>query len=165
MSETQDKKIKVGWFSFSCCEDSTVIFTEILNDHWQEWKHLLDFRHARVLKSKNVMDEFDVAFVEGAIASDEHEEKVKEIRSRAKYLVAVGSCACIGMPSAQRNKFNTEQLHEIQYLVDRFKMAPKVMKLADVVTVDYEIPGCPMSPDDFLKKLGIIVGELQKANA
>jgi coenzyme F420-reducing hydrogenase gamma subunit len=160
----ENKKIKVGWFSFSCCEDSTVIFTEILNDHWQEWKNIMDFRHARVLKTHNVMDEFDVAFVEGAIASDEHEEKVKEIRSRAKFFVAVGSCACIGMPSAQRNNFNAEQLHEVQFLVDRFKMSPKVLKLADVVKVDYEIPGCPMNPDDFLKKLGIIVAELQKVN-
>jgi coenzyme F420-reducing hydrogenase gamma subunit len=68
------------------------------------------------------------------------------------------------MPSAQRNNFNAEQLHEVQFLVDRFKMSPKVLKLADVVKVDYEIPGCPMNPDDFLKKLGIIVAELQKVN-
>ena len=160
MSE-ENKKVKVGWFSFSCCEDSSVIFTEILNDHWQEWKHLLDFRHARILKSNNVMDAFDVAFVEGAIASDKHEEKLKEIRSRARILVAVGACACIGMPSAQRNHFSAEQMQEIQFLVDRFKMAPKVMKLADIVKVDYEIPGCPMNPDDFLKKLGIILEVLK----
>ncbi len=161
----ENKKIKVGWFSFSCCEDSTVIFTEILNDHWQEWKKILDIRHARVLQANNIMDEFDVAFVEGAIASEEHEEKLKEIRAKAKYLVAIGSCACIGMPSAQRNNFNSEQMHEIQFLVDRFKMLPKVLKLSDIVKVDYEVPGCPMSPDDFLKKLGIIIGELQKENA
>jgi coenzyme F420-reducing hydrogenase gamma subunit len=159
----ENKKIKVGWFSFSCCEDSTVVFTEILNDHWQEWKHILDFRHARVLKSKNVMDEFDVAFIEGAIASDDHEAKVKEIRSRSKIVVAVGACACIGMPSAQRNRFTAEQMQEVQFLVDRFKMLPKVLKLADVIKVDYEVPGCPMSPDDFLTKLGIVVKELQSA--
>ena len=161
MSE-ENEKVKVGWFSFSCCEDSTVVFTEILNDHWQEWKKIIDFRHARVLKSKNIMDEFDVAFVEGAIASEEHEEKLKDIRSRAKYLVAIGSCACVGMPSAQRNNFTPEQNQEIQFLVDRFKMSPKVLKLADVVEVDFEVPGCPMDPDDFLKKLGIILGKLKE---
>ncbi len=165
MADAPAEKIKVGWFSFSCCEDSTVILTEIMNDHWQEWKKIIDFRHARVLKAHNVMDEFDVAFIEGAIASEEQEEKAKEIRSRAKYVVAIGACACIGMPSAQRNNFNADQLLEIQFLVDRFRMSPKVMKLSDVVKVDYEVPGCPMNPDDFMKKLGIIVGELQKAKA
>ncbi len=161
--EVQKNKIKVGWFSFSCCEDSTVIFTELLNDHWKEWKEIFDFRHARVLKSKNIMDEFDVAFIEGAIASDEHEEKLKDIRSRAKILVAVGSCACIGMPSAQRNHFSPEQLQEVQFLIDRFKMSPKVLKVSDVVKVDYEVPGCPMNPDDFVNKVGIIIKKLQGA--
>lgn len=165
MSDEEQKKIKVGWFSFSCCEDSTIVFTELLNDHWQEWKKIFDFRHVRVLKSNNVMDEFDIAFIEGAIASDEHEEKLKDIRSRSKKLVAVGACACIGMPSAQRNHFSPEQLQEIQFLVDRFKMAPKVLKVADVVTVDYEVPGCPMNPDDFVKKVGIILNDLKEIPA
>ncbi|MBP6881267.1 MAG: hypothetical protein KBC35_01435 [Candidatus Pacebacteria bacterium] len=159
MAETKPK-VKVGWFSFSCCEDSTVILTDLLDEHWKEWKELFDFRHARVLKSKNIMDEFDVAFIEGAIASDEQEEKVKEIRSRSKRVVAVGACACIGMPSAQRNNFSPEQMQEVQFLIDRFKMAPKVMKLAEVIKVDYEVPGCPMNPNDFVKKVGIILEDL-----
>jgi len=100
------EKIKIGWFSFSCCEDSTIVFTELMNEHWQEWKNMFDIRHARVLQSHNVMDEFDIAFVEGAIASPEHEKKLKEIRSLSKKLVAVGACACTGMPSGQRNNFS-----------------------------------------------------------
>ena len=157
----EQEKIKVGWFSFSCCEDSTVVFTDLLDEHWQEWRKIFDFRNARVMKSKNLMDEFDVAFIEGAIASEEQEEKAKLIRSLSKRVVAVGSCACIGMPSAQRNNFNPEQLQEIQFLMDRFKMAPKVLKLSDVVKVDYEVPGCPMNPDDFVKKVGIVIEDLQ----
>ena len=43
------KKLRVGWFSFSCCEDSTIIFTELLNDHWQEWKDKIEFVDALVL--------------------------------------------------------------------------------------------------------------------
>jgi sulfhydrogenase subunit delta len=156
------KKIKVGWFSFSCCEDSTVVFTDIMDEHWQEWKKIFDFRHVRVLKTKNKMDAFDVAFIEGAIAADDQEEKLKDIRSRAKILVAVGACACVGMPSAQRNTFNPEQQKEIQYLVDRFKMAPKVLKVSDVVKVDYEVPGCPMDPKDFVTKVGVVIDTLKK---
>ena len=50
------EKIKIGWFSFSCCEDNTVVMTEVMNGHWQEWKQIFDFRHVRVLKSKNIYD-------------------------------------------------------------------------------------------------------------
>ena len=152
-------KIKVGWFSFSCCEDSTIIFTELLNDHWREWKGLFDFRHARVLKKNNVLDELDIAFVEGAIASPEHERKVKEIRKKSKKLVAIGACAVQGMPSAQRNFFDEKQKKDIEFLISRFQALPKVLKLSDVVKVDVEVPGCPMNPDDFLKKVDALVKE------
>ena len=36
--ESFASKLVVGWFSFTCCEDSTILFTELLNDHLDEWK-------------------------------------------------------------------------------------------------------------------------------
>ena len=158
--ETQEK-IKIGWFSFSCCEDNTIVMTEIMNDHWQDWKKLFDFRHARVLKSNNIMDEFDIAFVEGAIAGPDQEEKVKEIRSKAKYLVAVGACAVVGLPAGQRNTFTEGQKEAIDFLITRFGSLPKVLKVSEVVKVDAEIPGCPMNPDAFLKAVNTLVLELR----
>jgi len=154
-------KLKIGWFSFSCCEDSTIVFTELLNDHWQEWKELFDFRHVRVLKSKNVFDEFDIAFVEGAIASETHAKTLKEIRQKSKKLVAIGACAVQGMPSAQRNTFNEEQNKAIEFLLARFAALPKVLKLSDVVKVDAQVPGCPMDPKVFLETVNKLVSELR----
>lgn len=155
------EKIKVGWFSFSCCEDNTIVFTEIMNDHWQEWKKIFDFRHARVLKKHNIMDEFDVSFIEGAIASPEHEAKLKDIRNRSKILVAVGACAIVGLPAGQRNAFTEDQKNAIQFLVDKFGALSKVLKVADVVKVDAEIPGCPMDPKVFLEKTTAVVKMLR----
>ena len=161
-TEATDAKIKIGWFSFSCCEDNTVVFTEIMNDYWKEWKKLFDFRHARVLKSNNVLDELDIAFIEGAIASDEQAEKLKEIREKSKKIVAVGACAVVGMPAAQRNYFNESQKQEIEFLIARFKALPKVLKVSDVVAVDAEVGGCPMDPAKFLEAVSALVGELKK---
>jgi len=154
-------KIKIGWFSFSCCEDNTIVMTEVMNDHWQEWKKIFDFRHVRVLKSKNIMDEFDIAFIEGAIASPEHEKQVRDIRNISKKLVAVGACAVVGLPAGQRNTFTDEQKASIQFLVDRFGALPSVKKVAEVVKVDVEIPGCPMDPKVFLDKVNTLVAELR----
>ena len=153
----ENKKIKIGWFTFSCCEDNTIVMTEIMNDHWQEWKKLFDFRHANVLKSKNILDELDIAFIEGAIASEKHEEKLREIREKSKKLVAVGACAVVGMPAAQRNYFNEQQKQEIEFLIARFSALPKVLKVSDVVKVDAEIPGCPMEPAKFLDTVDKLV--------
>jgi len=159
--EQNTKKIAIGWFSFSCCEDSTIVFTELLNDHWQEWKQLFDFRHARVLKSHNIMDAFDIAFIEGALASPEHVEKLKDIRSRSKKLVAIGACAVTGLPAGQRANFTEGQKAEIQFLVDRFGALLKVLTVKEVVPVDAEIPGCPMDTKKFLEAVTALVAELR----
>jgi sulfhydrogenase subunit delta len=161
MTMAEQEKLKIGWFSFSCCEDNTIVMTEIMNDHWEEWKKKFDFRHARVLKSKNVMDDFDIAFIEGAIASPEQEDKLKDIRKRSKKLVAIGACAVTGLPSGQRNLFTEAQKESIEFLVARFGALPKVQRVADVVGVDAEVPGCPMEPGNFLKVLGGLAEELE----
>jgi len=145
-------KLRIGWFSFTCCEDSTIIFTELLNTRWKNWKNQLEFVHAKVLKkSPDAIPEMDIAFVEGAITGDGQEQKLKNIRQKAKYLVAIGSCAVIGSPSNQRNFFNRSQLEEINPILARFKYKEKVLKLSDVVKVDEVVPGCPMNEQIFLQ--------------
>lgn len=155
------QKIAIGWFSFSCCEDSTIVFTELMNDHWKEWKKLFDFRHAKVLQSHNVMDAFDIAFIEGALASPEHIEKLKDIRSRSKKLVAIGACAVTGLPAGQRKSFTPEQRESIQFLIDRFGALPEVKTVKEIVPVDAEVPGCPMDPKKFMDVVTAFIAELR----
>lgn len=149
----ENKRLKLGWFSFSCCEDSTIIFTELLNDHFFEWSKYIDFQHVRILKKKNKLQGLDVAFVEGAIASKKDEKKLKEIRANCKKLIAIGSCAVNAMPSAQRNEFDPKRKHEIEFIIERFHLTKKVYKLADLVKVDDQVPGCPMGEQAFLNLL------------
>lgn len=157
--EEQGKKLRIGWFTFTCCEDSTIMMIELLNDYFFEWKRLLDIRYAKVLKTKNVLDELDVAFVEGAISSEGQAEKLKKIRAVSKKLVAIGSCAVTGFPSAQRNLFDEKTRTEIQPILERFKYTDKVMKLDELVTVDAAVPGCPMETDKFLELMNQLFEE------
>ena len=76
------KKLRVGWFTFTCCEDSTIIFTELLNDYYFQWKDLVDFVHFKTVKSKNDLVNLDIAFVEGAITSKVQEDKLIKISWR-----------------------------------------------------------------------------------
>jgi coenzyme F420-reducing hydrogenase gamma subunit len=160
-----NKKLRVGWFSFSCCEDSTILFTELMNDHYEEWLKLVDFKASRILKSKNDETDLDVAFVEGAIASKKDEKKLKKLRKNSKKLIAIGSCAVTGMPSAQRNEFDAEKTKEIAFLVKRFKLAKKVVPLSKIVKVDASVSGCPMDEKVFLKLFNDLLIEFGAKNA
>jgi sulfhydrogenase subunit delta len=152
-------KLRVGWFTFTCCEDSTIMFTEYLNTHYKEWLAKIEFVHARVLRKDDTQEiqEMDVAFVEGAISSDKQEEKLKKIREKTKRLIAIGACAVTGLPSAQRNFFNEMQLNEIRPILDKFKYKDKVKKLSEVVKVDDNVPGCPMNETIFLEIMNKLI--------
>jgi len=153
--------LKIGWFSFSCCEDSTIVLTEMFNDHFEAWSKVVEFQYARVLKSKNKLEGLDVAFVEGAIASDRDAKKLKEIRKNCKKLVAVGSCAVNGMPSAQRNSFDPEREKEIEYMLEKYHLSDRVRTVGDVVKVDEKVPGCPMNEQMFLRVLDKMLKEFR----
>lgn len=157
-----DKKLRIGWFSFSCSDDSTIIFTELLNDHYKKWREKLEFVSAGFLQKRGEIRDIDVSFVEGAITSQKQEDKLLEIRKNSKRLVAIGACACTGMPSCQRNTFDEKLNSEIKNILIRFKYAKKVKKLSEMVIVDDQVPGCPMDEkifleilDKYLNKFGI----------
>lgn len=159
------KKLKIGWFSFTCCEDSTMIWIELMNQNFFKWKELLEIKHARVLKKDNKLRDIDVAFVEGAITNEADAKKLASIRKNSKRVVAIGSCAIVGMPAAQRNNFDDETKKEIAFLIERFKQADRVRMVKEVVQVDDEVPGCPMEEDAFLKILDKYLKEFGVINA
>jgi len=146
-------KLRIGWFTFTCCEDNSIVFVELLNKYYFEWIKQLDFRYCKFLKSKNVLDELDVAFIEGAISNEREKAKLLEVRNKAKYIVAVGSCACTGYPSAQRNDFSPEMKAKIEGFVKEWKLLERVLRPDEVVRVDDKVVGCPMFEAAFLTVL------------
>jgi sulfhydrogenase subunit delta len=150
----RQERLVVGWFSFTCCEDSTILFTELLNDHFDAWKRLVEFRHMKALKANNSLAGLDVAFVEGAISSESQAEEVRRIRDNAEYVVAIGACACTGKPSTSRNQFASEQINErIRWYLSHFDYGKEVKSLDEVIRVDDMVRGCPMKVPSFLQTL------------
>lgn len=152
--ENQPNKLVVGWFSFTCCEDSTILLTELLNDHLDEWKKVIEFRHMKALKTNNSLTGLDVAFVEGAISSESQAKEAQQIRENAKHVVAIGACACTGRPSTSRNQFASAQINErIRWYLSHFDYGKEVKRLNEVIQVDDMVRGCPMKVSSFLQTL------------
>ena len=129
-----------------------VEFLEILNLKYFQWAPLLDVVYSRLLKEKtNRITDMDVAFVEGGISSYSEEERLKEVRSKAKYVVAIGSCAISGAPNNWRNTFDEATQKEIEPVIKRFGHRPRVTGIGDVVKVDAIVPGCPIMDNKFIE--------------
>lgn len=152
-------KLNIAWYSFACCEDSSIMFAEFLNDYFFEFKSHFNVVDASIFSDQRDTEcPLDICFIEGASNSPEHAEKIKKLRERSKVVVAIGSCAVTGMPSAHRNSFTPDQLAEIGHIMERFEFSDKVDKLAEVITVDAKVAGCPMDLNDFLKAVnGLLV--------
>ena len=150
----QHERLVVGWFSFTCCEDSTILFTELLNDHLDEWKKVIEFRHIKALKTNNSLSGLDVAFIEGAISTESQVKEARQIRENAQYVVAIGACACTGQPSTNRNQFASEQINErIRWHLSHFDYDKEVKRLSEVIQVDDMVRGCPMKVPSFMETL------------
>ncbi len=103
-----------------------------------------------------------IAFVEGSVGSEREEAALKRIRERAALVVACGSCACFGGVAAMEAAASRDELARRVYGATHpaYDLSPH-RPLANVVTVDVAIPGCPMEKDEFLRAVaGLLNGDL-----
>jgi len=140
------EKPKVGIFGFTGCEGCQL---QIANKE----ETLLDLLGAiEVLNfrliSSDKQDGYEIAFVEGSITTDDEVARLKKIRGQAKILVAMGACACLGGVHNLRERFPLADTVNEVYGTYPVETGP-VRKVSDVVSVDIELPGCPISKPEF----------------
>ena len=109
----------------------------------------------------------DIGLIEGGVCNAENVQVLREFRDKCKVLIAVGACAINGGVPAMRNHFTLRECLEESYLngigvvnpqipdsIELPLLLDKVYPIHDVVKVDYYLPGCPPSADEFLQVLG-----------
>ena len=140
------EKPKIGVFGFTGCEGCQL---QIANKE----ETLLDLLGAIEvmnfrLISSDKQDGYDVDFIEGSITTAEDAARLEQIRRQAKVLVAMGACACLGGVHKLRDRFAASDAIQEVYGAHPIETGP-VRKIADVVKVDIELPGCPISKPEF----------------
>jgi coenzyme F420-reducing hydrogenase gamma subunit len=140
------EKPKVGVFGFTGCEGCQLQIAnkeETLGD----LLGAIEIKNFRLISSdKN--DDYEIAFVEGSITTDSEVARLKKIRKRAKILIAMGACACLGGVHNLRSRFPLEETVQAVYDDQPVESGP-VRRVSDVVDVDIELPGCPISKPEF----------------
>jgi coenzyme F420-reducing hydrogenase gamma subunit len=117
-------------------EDTLIDFLSLIE--------VVNFRE--ISSEKN--DDYEIAFIEGAISREDEIDRLKRIRKNANILVALGTCACYGGVNSIKNKFSVEDVVNEVYGHNPVETLP-VKSVKEVVMVDFEIPGCPISKAEF----------------
>ena len=150
-------KMKIGSFDFTCCEGCQL---QLANKEstLPAFLGLLDIRNFREISSER-HDDYDIALVEGSITRSDEIERLKAIRAQASVLVAFGSCACFGGVNSLKNKIPAEEAIKGVYGDKKIETMPST-KISDIVSVDFMVPGCPVSKEEVER---IVVGVVTRS--
>jgi NAD-reducing hydrogenase small subunit len=132
-----------------------------LDERLIELAAIADVCYSPVMDTKEFPQNVDIVLVEGAVANEDNLREIRRIRERSKILVAFGDCAVTGNVTALRNLFQVEDVLNRSYrenaaLVSALPLGgdgivptllPRVLRMEDVVQVDYFLPGCPPAAD------------------
>jgi sulfhydrogenase subunit delta len=138
----EPQKPKIAIFDFTSCEGCELQLVnkeETLADFLNAVQ-IVRFREA----SSSYSDDYDIALIEGAVSRNDEVKRLEKIRKTAKILVALGSCACYGGVNQLKNEFDLKSMNREVYGNDP-KETINVRPIKDIVPVDIEIPGCPVS--------------------
>jgi sulfhydrogenase subunit delta len=133
---------RIAVFDFTSCEGCELQLAN-KEETLAEFLSAIKIVNFREVSSADEGD-YDIALIEGAISRSDEVERIRAIRARAKVLVAMGSCACFGGVNKLKNAYNLEEANREVY-GDLPKETLPVRPIKEVVPVDLEISGCPVS--------------------
>jgi coenzyme F420-reducing hydrogenase gamma subunit len=153
-------KPKVAFFDFASCEGCQLQIAN-LEEKVIDLIEIVDVVSFREVMKEH-SDDYDIAIVEGLIERPMDELRLKDIRSKAKILVALGACAHTGSVHKLRNEWSPENVKKEVYGDADIKDNPyfdayEAKALDEVVKVDAYIPGCPINRDEFINVVMALV--------
>ncbi len=101
---------------------------------------------------------YDVSIVEGSVTTAHDAERLKAIRAQSKKLVTIGACATSGGIQALRNFRNYPEMLRVVYArPDYIHALETSTPIAEHVSVDFELRGCPINKHQLLEVLIALV--------
>jgi len=130
----------------------------------------VDLLYWQLVASGEMPKDFDLAIIEGAVTTAEHEDLLKEVRKIADTVIAIGACAATGGIPALVDDVNqaAQTVYDKAPAVVIAKIAEGCIApkpISSVIPVDYTIPGCPLDPEEFSTVFqGALLGVWERVN-
>ena len=153
-------KPKVGIFGLTGCGGCQL---EILNleDQLLDLIAAIDIVHFTEAVTEH-SDNYDIALIEGSVATLHDAERLLHIGKIAKVIVSIGACSAIGGINCIKNLYGVEKAKELVYgnkkeWIDAIETKP----IDEYVKVDYYARGCPPNRSEIVDIVkSLIVGKI-----
>ncbi len=119
---------------------------------------LFEVVYSPLVDTKEIPEDIDLALVEGAVSNEHDLERVRELRKKSAYVIALGDCAITGNVPSMRNSLPLATVCRRAYeetaavgaglpIVGVPGLLERVLRVHDVVDVDLFVQGCPPPAD------------------
>jgi coenzyme F420-reducing hydrogenase gamma subunit len=144
---------RVGVVKFASCDGCQLTLLDLEDVLLSVVEHfeIVDFPEASSTRSAGP---YDVLFVEGSVSEPSHLERIVELRRHTRTLVTIGACATAGGIQALRNWGDHDAFRAGVYAHPEFiHSLARSTPIAEHVTVDAELRGCPIDPGQLVELL------------
>jgi F420-non-reducing hydrogenase small subunit len=166
------RKLRIGVYWASSCGGCDISLLEIGEKLLELveiadiafWPCVADFKYATVAAYPDA--HLDLCLFNGGIRNSEQEQVARLLRQKSRTLIAYGTCAADGGIPALANLYSTGEIFRASYhdnpsidnpagvepcprvetsvgTLEIPQFYPAVLRLRDVVDIEYAIPGCP----------------------
>ncbi|HLE89130.1 MAG TPA: oxidoreductase [Candidatus Limnocylindria bacterium] len=149
----EQRRPRVGVVKLASCDGCQLTLLD-LEDELIAIGQRFDLVEFPEATSRRSAGPYDVLLVEGSISTPEQLEQIVELRARSKLLVTIGACATAGGIQAMRNWSNEPEWRASVYPnPEDVESLATATPVADHVTVDAELRGCPIDGRQLLELL------------
>ena len=148
----KNDKLKIGFYELTGCAGDCLLVADCEMELIDIF-NAVDIQSFAMVMSNNTDGELDIALVEGSVTTEKEIEELKDIRKRAKAVVAFGTCAVLGGVQARFiDPKEWEKNLKIVYGDMEFTHTKPVQSkpIDAFIDVDFYLPGCPVSKEQFL---------------
>lgn len=150
---TFPRKPTIGIISLTCCEGCQFAILDLGQRLLEIFEHY-DLGEFGLVEDMRERPHYDIAVIEGSPITKDDIRRLKEMRKKSKFVIALGTCAHIGCVQGIKNYLpNKEATLRAVYPKPAKIDNPKIVPIAAYIKVDYVIPGCPINNQEFAQTL------------
>ncbi len=149
--ETPRHKPRLAVWKFASCDGCQLTLLDC-EDELLSVASALDIAYFPEATRADLKGRYDLSLVEGSITTEHDAERIHEVRRRSRTLITIGACATAGGIQSLRNFADVREYTAAVYArPDYIKTLATSTAIAEHVTVDFELRGCPISKRQLLE--------------
>jgi len=154
---SQESKPRLAVFKFSSCDGCQLQLLSC-EDELLALADRLEIIHFIEASSRIESGPYDIALVEGSITTVADRGRIQQIRRESRMLITIGACATAGGIQALKNWGDRDDYLRCVYARPEFiDTLQTSTAIADHVTVDFELRGCPINRHQLLEVIGALL--------